>query len=60
MFCAHYTFPQFYVMIESLEIFGSKINIFHISCAIALFSFVTLVFEPEFHVISYLFLYNNI
>ena len=33
---------------NSLDVFGYKIDIFHISCVIALFSFLTL-FEPVFH-----------
>ena len=46
---AHYTFQNFYVMIDSLDVFGYKIDIFQISCAIALFSFITLVLESGVH-----------
>ena len=49
----HYTFSKFYVMIDFLDVFGYKIDIFHISCAIALISFMVhaysvLVFTPKF------------
>ena len=48
-----YTFSKFYVMIEFLDVFGYKINIFHISCTIALISsidhgYFVLVFTPKF------------
>ena len=48
-----YTFSKFYVMIYFLDVFGYKINIFHISCAIALISsmvhaYSVLAFTPEF------------
>ena len=46
----YYTFPKFYVIIEfSSDVFGYKISIFHISCANALFSFITLVLESQAH-----------
>ena len=45
----HYTFPKFYVMIEFLGIFGYKIDIIGISCAITSFSFIALVLESEVH-----------
>ena len=56
----HYTFPRFYV-IEFLEFSGYKIDIFHISCTIALFSFITLVLESEVdcYFVYILFLYQN-
>ena len=46
----HYTFSKFYVIIDFLDV---KIDIFHISCAIALISFMVhaysvLVFTPKF------------
>ena len=49
----HYTFSKFYVMIDFLDVFGYKIDIFHISCAIALISsmvhaYSVLVFTPKF------------
>ena len=49
----HYTFSKFYVMVDFLDVFGYKIHIFHIYCAIALiFSMVhaysVLVFTPKF------------
>ena len=34
---------------NSLDVFGYKIDIFHISCAIALFSFITLVLKLWVH-----------
>ena len=45
----------------TLDLFRYKIDIFHISCVIALFSFVTLVLEQENHryFIYILFLYQN-
>ena len=48
-----YTFSKFYVMIEFLDVFGYKIDIFHISCTIALISsmdhgYSVLVFTPKF------------
>ena len=54
----HYTFQKFYVMIEFL---GYNIDTFHIYCAIALFSFVTLVLGYEFHCyfVYILFLYQK-
>ena len=57
----HYSFPNFYVMIEFFRFFGYKIDIFHISCATALFSFITLVLESEVHCyfVFILFLYQN-
>ena len=57
----HYTFQNFYVMIEFFRFFGYKIDIFHISCATALFSFITLVLESELHCyfVFILFLYQN-
>ena len=44
------------------DVFGYKIDIFHISCVIALFSFVTLVLEQEDHCyfVYILFLYQNV
>ena len=39
----HYTFQNFYVMIEFFQFFGYKIDVFHIPCV--LFSFITLVLE---------------
>ena len=39
----HCTFPKIYLMIDSLGVFGSKIDAFHISCVTALFSFITLL-----------------
>ena len=44
-----YTFSKFYVIIEFLDVFGDKIDIFHISCAIALFSFISLVLKLEIY-----------
>ena len=49
----HYTFSKFYVMIDSLDIFGYKIDTFHTSCAIALISsmvhvYSVHVFTPKF------------
>ena len=49
----HYTFSKFYMMIDFLDVFGYKIDIFHISCVIALISFMVhtysvLVFTPTF------------
>ena len=57
----HYTFQNFYVMIESFRFFGYKIDVFHISCATALFSFIILVLELEVHCyfVIILFLYQN-
>ena len=48
-----YTFPKFYVMVKSLDVFGYKTDIFHIFFLIALiFSMVhgysVLVFTPKF------------
>ena len=34
---------------NSLDVFGCKIDICHISCAITLFSFIALMLELEFH-----------
>ena len=45
----HYTFQKFYVMIEFLGSLRYKTDIFYISCAIALFSFINLVLESEVH-----------
>ena len=45
----HYTFHNIYVMIEFFRFVGYKIDIFHISCVTALFSFITLVLESEVH-----------
>ena len=42
-------FRNFCVMIEFFGRFGYKIDIFHISCAIALFSFITLVLKSALH-----------
>ena len=57
----HYTFQNFYVIIESFRFFGYKIDIFHSSCATALFSFITLLLESEVHCyfVFILFLYQN-
>ena len=56
----HYTFHKFYVM-NFLDVFEYKIDIFHISYVIALFSFVTLVLVSEVHCyfVNILFLYQN-
>ena len=62
----NYTFPMFYAMIDFFgfffEFFGYKTHIFHIPCAIALFSFITLALESEVHCyFAYiLFLYQNL
>ena len=45
----HYTFQNFYVMIEFFGFFGYKVDIFHISCATALSSFITVLLESEVH-----------
>ena len=45
----HFTFQNIYVMTEFFWFFRCKIDIFHISCATALFSFITLVLESEVH-----------
>ena len=57
----HYTFQNFYVIIEFFRFFGYKIDIFHSSCAAALFSFITLLLESEVHCyfVFILFLYQN-
>ena len=46
---AHYTFPKCYVMINSLDTFGYKTDIFHISCTIALFFFISVALELRVH-----------
>ena len=45
-FC-YYTFPKFYVMIELFGRLWVQNDVFHISCTIALFSFITLVLESK-------------
>ena len=45
-FC-YYTFPKFYVMIELFGCLWVQNYVFHISCTIALFSFITLVLESK-------------
>ena len=45
----YYTFPKFYVMIELFGRLWVQNDIFHISCTIALFSFITLVLELGVH-----------
>ena len=57
----HYTFQNFYVIIEFFRFFGYKIDIFHSSCATALFSFITLLSESKVHCyfVFILFLYQN-
>ena len=47
-FC-YYTFPKFYVMIELFGRLWVQNDVFHISCAIALFSFITLMLESKVH-----------
>ena len=46
---AHYTFQKFYVMIKFFGCLRVQNWYFHISCATALFSFITLVLESEIH-----------
>ena len=48
-FCSLYFSEIFIWWYNSLDVFGYKIDIFHISCAIALFSFITLVLESGLH-----------
>ena len=45
-FC-YYTFPKFYVVIELFGRLWVQNDVFHISCTIALFSFITLVLESK-------------
>ena len=47
-FC-YYTFPKFYVMIELFGPLWVQNDVFHISCAIALFSIITLVLQSKVH-----------
>ena len=47
-FC-YYTFPKFYVMIELFGGLWVQNDVFHISCTIALFSFITLVLGSGAH-----------
>ena len=56
----HYTSPKFYVMIEFFGVFERRM-IFFISCAIALFSFITLVLQSEVrcYLVYILFLYKK-
>ena len=44
----HCTFPKFYVVIDSLDVFGYKIDIFLYFLCHCLFSFITLL-ESVFH-----------
>ena len=57
----HYTFQNFLVKIELFGFCGYKTDIFHISCATAFFSFITLVLESEVHCyfVCILLLYQN-
>ena len=48
-FSVHYTFSKFYVMIELFARSWVQNDVFHISCTIALFSFITLVLESGVH-----------
>ena len=54
-------FRNFMLWQNSLEEIGCKIDICHISCAITLFSFITLMLESEVHCyfVCILFLYQN-
>ena len=45
----YYTFPKFYVMIKHFGCLCVENDVFHISCTIALFSFITLVLESKVH-----------
>ena len=50
-------FPDYMWRYNSLEVFGYEIDIFHISCAIALLSFIIVVLQSDF--VYILFLYQN-